>query len=93
MIYSESFLDFWDAYRCKRRVAKLAAWKEWTKQGCEGISANVMDGLARFKLTEQWQEGFMPEIGRWLKGRRWEDDPVEQDEPKADGWDVAKGGA
>ena len=89
MTYSPAFLAFWDAYRCKRRVAKLQAFTEWVKQGCEDDPAAVMAGLAAFKLTEQWREGFMPEVARWLKYRRWEDEPVEQDEaPARDGWDV-----
>ena len=89
MNYSPAFLDFWAAYKCKRRVAKLQAHAEWLKQGCEDNAPEVMDGLERFKATDQWREGFMPEIGRWLKYRRWEDEPAEQDEaPAADGWDV-----
>lgn len=74
---SEAFLAFWTAYACRRRVKRWAAWEEWQKQKCEGIAPQVMGGLQRFKLTTQWLEGFMPEAPRWLKYRRWEDDPVE----------------
>ena len=89
---SAAFLAFWDAYRCKRRVKRLEAWTQWQAQGCEGESAEVMAGLARFKLTDQWREGFMPEPGRWLRHQRWTDDPVEDDVRMtggdSDGWQV-----
>ena len=86
---SAAFLAFWDAYRCKRRVKRLEAWTEWKRQGCEAIAAEVMEGLARFKLTDSWP-AFAPEAPRWLKHQRWTDDPVE-DEPdpgSGEGWDV-----
>lgn len=90
MTYSAAFLAFWQAYACPRRVKKLAAYAAWCKGGCEGNYADIMAGLERFKLTAQWSDGFMPEAERFLKHRRWEDEPTEQvgGSPSADGWDV-----
>lgn len=88
MTYSDRFLVFWAAYACPRRVKKLAAYAAWCKGGCEDAHQDVMDGLARFKATRQWVEGFMPEPERFLRHRRWEDEPVETGGPTDDGWDV-----
>lgn len=83
---SEAFLAWWAAYACRRRVKRSAAWAEWQAQKCEGVASDIMDGLARFKLTHYWLEGYMPEAPRWLKYRRWEDEPTEDDAtPARDG--------
>lgn len=89
MTFSPAFESFWQAYKCQRRVKKLEAWGQWQLQGCESQAVDVMEGLARFKRTEQWASGYQPEVARWLKHNRWTDEPVEQDEaPAADGWGV-----
>lgn len=77
------FLEFWEGYRCERRRNKPAAMREWVKQGCEEIWADVVGGLERFRETKQWREGYMPEPHRWLKARGWEDEVVES---KGEDW-------
>lgn len=85
--YSDAFLRWWAAYACPRRVRKPEAWAEWQRQGCEGEADTVVAGLEAFKRTRQWTEGYMPEAARWLKQRRWEDEPVElPPAPGGDDW-------
>ena len=90
MTYAPGFERFWLAYKCKRRVNKLQAFQEWTRHGCEADPEPVMAGLSAFKATDKWREGFMPEPARWLKWRRWEDMPEDQDDAtgSGEGWDV-----
>lgn len=85
------FNRFWTAYACQRRRKKPAALAEWRRQRCESVTDAVLAGLDRYKLSEQWRDGFMPEPARWLKGRCWEDDApaVNGDAPGFDahsGW-------
>lgn len=90
---SEGFREFWEGYRCERRRNRPAALKEWARQGCEGITPEVLAGLERYRATKQWTEGYMPEPARWLKARTWEDmaEPAEE-QAKDPLWDMPRRG-
>lgn len=72
------FEQFWADYRCVRRTKKPQALAEWKRQGCERDVIAVLAGLARYRQSRQWRDGFMPEPARWIKGRCWEDPELEQ---------------
>jgi hypothetical protein len=63
---------FWSAY--PKRVKKILAFKEWQKLKDFTIK-DVLEGIERWKLTEQWQNiQFVPDPERFIKYRRWEDE-------------------
>ena len=81
------FARFWTAYACPRRVEKPSAIAEWKKQGCEPIVDAVLSALARYQASAEWTDGFMPYPHRWLKRRRWEDEPTAAEtKTGGDGW-------
>lgn len=67
---------FWTEYPNKK--AKPAAAKAWAKlKPDEGLTKQIMDGLAKWKRSDQWTRDdgrFIPYPATWLNGRRWEDD-------------------
>jgi hypothetical protein len=70
--YSPAFEAFWSCY--PRRVAKLAAWREWTLWGCEVFPDAVMAGLrSQLPVFARRQVEHIPHAGTWLYQRRWED--------------------
>ena len=74
--YSVAFDRFWQLYPKGRRVGKLAAWREWTRQVKPLLAEDVLDALKR-----QVEGGHFPEEPRfiplpttWLHQGRWEDE-------------------
>ncbi len=68
----EGFSQFWSSY--PKRVKKILAIKEWKKLKDFTIK-DILDGIERWKLSEQWQDiQFVPDPERFLKYRRWEDE-------------------
>lgn len=71
----DSFADFWKAYPNKKAKPKAdAAWRK-LKPSVKTI-ADLMAGLERSKVSEQWlRDGgqYIPHPASWLNGRRWED--------------------
>lgn len=72
----DGFEAFWKGY--PKKVAKLAALKEWKKLKPTGqIFADLMAALAVQKNSTDWtkQGGrYAPYPATWLNGRRWEDE-------------------
>jgi len=67
------FKLFWEAYPSSRRGDKRKTQTEWNKAR-EGAEFNdIMQGLARWKQSDQWQEEkFIVHAERFLRGSRWE---------------------
>jgi len=73
-IKKSEFSVFWGIY--PKKVARPAAEKAWAK-----IKPNeyhlVLNGLAKWKVSRQWQEEngrFIPHPATFLNQRRWEDE-------------------
>jgi hypothetical protein len=85
------FETFWDAY--PRKVAKQDAIKAFhaLKPGHE-LLATMLDALARWKASPGWREPrYIPHPDKWLRGKRWTDEPEagpkpKTAEPEAPGW-------
>ena len=89
--------ELWDAYPTKGRTRSSLkeTWEVWRKEHCESIAAEVMRGLAAFKVSDEWRRDnglAIPGVHRWLKNRRWEgiDAPVKRS--IADGLQLFEGG-
>lgn len=72
----QRFEQFWTAY--PRKVGKPKAKQAFEKAvKDEETFEAVMDGLRRYKNTEQWNRDgieFVPHPTTWLNQRRWEDE-------------------
>ena len=70
------FSEFWEAY--PRKVDKQSAVRAWKKIKPDAtLMAKIMDGLQRWKESEQWlkENGqYIPYPATWLNKRRWEDE-------------------
>lgn len=70
--YSDLFEEFWSIYPAK--VGKGAAWKAWQKAGPHDFEV-LADSIARWKATDRWKRGYIPNPSTWINQRRWEDEP------------------
>lgn len=73
--YPEDFERFWAAY--PRKVDKDRAYRAWRRAGLQHCDLpDVMTALARWKMSEQWQdERYIPHPSVWINNRRWESEP------------------
>ncbi|MDD4773356.1 MAG: replication protein [Eubacteriales bacterium] len=77
---SEEFNAFWTAY--PRRQAKKAFIK---LKPDKDLLTVIIDAVKRQSETEDWQRDggrFIPLPASYISGRRWEDEPGQQAEPK-----------
>ncbi len=73
----EMFERFWRAYPKKGRKDKATARREWDRLKPDRELMRVMSAaLDRAKTSDEWQRGIgIPYACRWLRNRRWEDEP------------------
>jgi hypothetical protein len=75
-IYSEIFLQFYNAY--PRKTAKALAWKAWKKHnGNLPPLDDLISKINEFKNTDDWKKEngkFIPHPATWINGKRWEDE-------------------
>lgn len=74
----EMFERFWRAY--PRGEDKAGARREWDKLKPDRELMQVMSAaLLRAKTSEEWRRGIgIPYACRWLRNRRWEDEPCRE---------------
>lgn len=81
-IYTPSFATFWEAY--PKKVGKGAA-----AQAFASVDVPVeilLEAIDRQKTQESWKQDdgrYIPNPSTWLNQRRWEDEPMVQEKPKA----------
>jgi hypothetical protein len=71
-----AFESFWKAY--PKKVGKGDAEKEFVKARVNGTIDALLTALEVQKRTDDWiKEGgkFIPYPAKWIKQRRWEDEP------------------
>ena len=71
----EMFERFWKAY--PRGEDKAGARREWDKlKPDRKLMLTMSAALERAKASDEWQRGIgIPYACRWLRNRRWEDEP------------------
>jgi hypothetical protein len=77
--YSPEFERFWKTY--PRRVAKDKAWRAWRKAKALPPVEELITAVEQHMLTDQWRKDrgeFIPHPATWLNQRRWEDEPIMQ---------------
>ena len=72
--FSAPFLKFWELW--PRRVAKLAAWKEWQAWKCDDIPEILPSLRLQLPAFCQRDPEHVPHASTWLHQRRWEDEVV-----------------
>lgn len=81
--YSEEFDIFWKEY--PRKIGKAAAWKAW-KKNCPDLN-KCLATLKWQRNQEQWQdEQFVPHPSTWLNQCRWDDEPINIEQPVKKVW-------
>lgn len=72
--YTDKFSDLWNEY--PRRVAKLAAFKEYTKVLKLGVThEELISSIKKFAdHVRGTDEKFIPHFRTWLSQGRWEDE-------------------
>jgi hypothetical protein len=75
-IEPSDFDIFWKAH--PKKVGKAETRKAWDAMKINGEFPQIMEALERQKLSKKWQDGFILDPVRWVKGRRWEDDLASQ---------------
>lgn len=88
----EGFKKFWEAYppNCPRKVDKKRCRAKWGamfknlgSEGCNALLAAVMDGLEKWKASEQWHKDggqFIRAPLAWLNNENWKDAPATKPE-------------
>lgn len=78
----ELFSRFWQAYpSTKRRVDKQGCLKKWRSiftptKDKSSLFSSVMEGLERWKQSDEWRRGYEPLTHKFLNQRYWETDPT-----------------
>ena len=77
---NDRFERFWNAY--PRRQKKHEARRVFFALDVdEALLSLMLESIERWRESEQWklEEGrFIPDAVRWLRGRRWEDEPTDR---------------
>lgn len=68
----DTFDVFWEQY--PRKTDKREAFGIWAKLRLE-LVPDVMAGLMRWRASPEWEDGFAPSPARFLRRRKWEDEP------------------
>lgn len=81
-IYSDAFLDFWNAYPPKGRAGKDKAWKSWqesikraTPPEGQAVEAWLIQRAKDFAQSEKAKSEYVPATEVWLNQGRWDDAP------------------
>lgn len=86
----ENFEAFWSEY--PKKVKKPDAIRAWKKIPTTVDPGSIMDGLMRWKKSDQWtRDGgrFIPNPATWLNAQQWNDDvPAPSAAQKPDARDV-----
>lgn len=73
--YSAAFDEAWLAYPRSPTMSKVAAWRNWQREGCEEISGAVI-AAARCEAERCRRESVKPNYVKhmqgWISERRWE---------------------
>lgn len=72
---TDAFDTFWEAY--PRHEAKKDARKAWGQVNpSEETLGKILAALEWQKQCDQWLRGYIPLPATYLRGERWEDEPM-----------------
>ena len=79
--FSPKFLAFWNEWLrgvTNGHGGRAPSWVVWQRMKLDRAGPELMAGLARWKASDYWQQEngrFVMAAERWLKDRKWDDDP------------------
>jgi hypothetical protein len=79
--YPEEFEKFWAAYP-KGHGAKAVTYVRW-KQVPVAERGAVLAGVAAWKESERWKRGVIVGAERWIREKRWRDEPPPHENGRA----------
>ena len=69
----EIFENFWEIY--PKKTQKTKAWEKWKRMKPNPeIFKAIIDGVEKYKQTEQWQRNVIPHPTTFLNQERWKDE-------------------
>jgi hypothetical protein len=75
------FDRFWAEYPAgSRKVGKPQCRKKWHGERLEAQADAILAGLAKWKASAHWREGFVCQPHKFLNQRFWESEPAEEDD-------------
>ena len=81
--HGERFDRFWALY--PNKTGKKKARESWEKiKPSEELTETILSAVAKQKLWDKWQRDsgrYIPNPATWLNQGRWEDEPLEGDDP------------
>ena len=73
--YMSFFNTFWKEY--PKKQSKPDAIKAFKSLKVDDILlGKILDGLAKWRQSDQWTKGYIPNPATWIRGRRWEDEDI-----------------
>lgn len=76
--YRSSFFLFWEIY--PKKTAKIEAEKKWMRiKPNEELSLKIIEAVKRYKKTDQWKAGYIPNPTTFLNQERWNDEIPKND--------------
>lgn len=93
--YTPGFTRFWDAYpQCDQKVNKRGIFEKWKSRKLEDLTDEILAGLARWKTSKKWRDGYVPLVSTWINQSRWESPtnsaPIEKEPEENDNGFVRK---
>ena len=80
----ESFSRFYEAY--PKKQARPIARLRWSQlEPDEDLVQIILQAVENQKCTSQWLDGYIPQPGKWLNDRRWEDEVTPAAKPEDTG--------
>lgn len=76
--FSPHFAQFWSAYPNKvgKVKAEVAYVRALARVNGPDPPGELLSGLERAKVSDQWRRGYIPHPTTWLNEGRWEDEPA-----------------
>lgn len=87
--YPDDFEVFWNAYP-KGHGSKKQTYAQWRKYAPSAeTQRDILNGLALWKASDQWQRGYVKAAERWLRDFGWTDTPPEQPRASPNGQPIS----
>lgn len=73
--YPGWFRPFWDSWPAIRKRDKKLCLEICVRKVLQSRIPEVVSGVERWKLSREWQDGYVPEPSKFLRRERWKETP------------------
>lgn len=83
----EDFGRLWEAWPVKQSEHDARSWfRRLRRMGVLPVVETLLSAVQNLKEHDcRWKRGYAPNLGNWLRGRRWNDLPYQEPVPSASG--------